>query len=95
MSSKTNVVIHLFKPVKLSNKTYLVIYFSNQGECPFGNKCFYRHVSADGVDVDVGPPTRRPKRQNAEGESESPRTFLLYNFLEERDGRIQVIHNFC
>ena len=65
-----------------------------QGECPFGNKCFYRHLSPEGVDVDVGPPMRRQPRQNADGESDSPRTILLYNFLEERDGRFQVRKNY-
>jgi hypothetical protein len=47
-------------------------------------------VNADGLDVDVGPPSRRQRRQNADGEIESPRAFLLYNFLEEREGRVQV-----
>jgi len=29
------------------------------GECPFGNKCFYRHVDRQGKHVDLGPPQRR------------------------------------
>ena len=37
---------------------------------------------------------RRQPRQNADGESDSPRTILLYNFLEERDGRFQVRKNY-
>ena len=74
----------------LKQSVYNALFYLGQGECPFGNKCFYRHVSAEGVDVDVGPPSRRTRRQNADGEIESPRTFLLYNFMEERDGRYQV-----
>lgn len=58
-----------------------------EGECPFGNKCFYRHASADGIDVDVGPP-QRVRRQNADGEQTLVDRLLLYDFLEERDGRL-------
>jgi E3 ubiquitin-protein ligase makorin len=39
------------------------------GQCQFGNKCFYKHETRDGKKVDVGPPKRRV-RQNADGEIE-------------------------
>ena len=43
-------------------------YFNKgQGECPFGNKCFYRHANKDGEDVDVGPPQKNI-RHNANGD---------------------------
>jgi hypothetical protein len=84
------VILPRSPPVKNVQYTCTIMFYLLQGECPFGNKCFYRHLSAEGVDVDIGPPTRKPKRQNAEGEMESARTFLLYNFLEERNGRYQV-----
>jgi len=29
------------------------------GQCPFGNKCFYKHVDRNRRHVDVGPPPRR------------------------------------
>jgi len=33
-------------------------YRNGEGQCPFGNKCFYRHALPDGQEVDVGPPKR-------------------------------------
>lgn len=33
-------------------------YRSGEGQCPFGNKCFYLHALPDGTVVDVGPPRR-------------------------------------
>jgi len=33
-----------------------------KGECPFGNKCFYRHEDAKGNHVDVGPPEAQKRR---------------------------------
>lgn len=67
------------------NKKECKYFQKGQGECPFGNKCFYRHENPDGTLVDIGPPPRRPRRQNADGEPESIRTYLLYNFFEQRD----------
>lgn len=58
-----------------------------QGECPFGNKCFYRHAAADGKDVDVGPPQKQV-RQNDNGDPSLMERILLYDFLEERDGHL-------
>ncbi len=36
----------------------------------------------------MGPPPRRPRRANTDGELEFVERLLLYDFLEERDGRI-------
>lgn len=38
-----------------------------EGQCPFGNKCFYLHALPDGTKKDVGPPRRR-RRFAADGE---------------------------
>lgn len=38
-----------------------------EGQCPFGNKCFYLHALPDGTRKDVGPPKRK-RRFDAEGE---------------------------
>ena len=62
-------------------------YNRGKGECPFGNKCFYRHVADDGTDVDIGPPQKH-YRQNVDGDSETVERILLYDFLEERDGNL-------
>jgi len=58
-----------------------------QGECPFGNKCFYRHANKEGKDVDVGPPQKNV-RHNANGDPSLVERILLYDFLEERDGQL-------
>lgn len=62
-------------------------YNRGKGECPFGNKCFYRHCADDGTEVDVGPPQKH-YRQNVDGDSETVERILLYDFLEERDGHL-------
>jgi len=33
-----------------------------KGECPFGNKCFYRHQDTHGKSVDIGPPNLQKRR---------------------------------
>lgn len=58
------------------------------GECPFGNKCFYRHADKDGRSIDVGPPKKPVRRSNAEGNLSLVQRLLLYDFLEERDGQL-------
>ena len=64
-----------------------------EGECPFGNKCFYRHVSASGEEIDVGPPPRRLRRCNAEGELSLVQRLLIADFYQERNDRsFMLIH---
>jgi len=64
-------------------------YFNKgEGECPFGNKCFYRHAGQDGREVDVGPPKKPVRRANAEGNLTLVQRLLLYDFLEEREERL-------
>ena len=74
--------------VALNNKECK--YFNKgEGECPFGNKCFYRHRDARGKEVDVGPPTGRGRRrQNADGELTFEERILIQEFLGEREGRM-------
>ena len=60
-----------------------------KGECPFGNKCFYRHANEAGIVVDVGPPQKHIRRSGADGESSSlVERLLLYDYLQERDGHL-------
>ncbi|CAG7837076.1 unnamed protein product [Allacma fusca] len=47
-------------------------YKNGTGECPFGNKCFYLHALPNGTVVDVGPPRRKPKRVQADGQEVPP-----------------------
>jgi len=64
-------------------------YFNKgEGECPFGNKCFYRHANIEGRDVDVGPPKKPVRRANADGNLTLVQRLLLYDFLEEREERL-------
>ncbi|VDP14859.1 unnamed protein product [Soboliphyme baturini] len=77
---------------KASMKSKNCKYFANgDGECPFGNKCFYRHVRPDGVVVEGDSPRtvrRRMRRNNhrsAHGYGPSGDLSLLWDFLEERD----------
>ena len=75
------------------------------GECPFGNKCFYLHVDKQGKVVDVGPPSAqtktRPRLTQGAPTTDDPydadhadrslvQRLLLYDFLEERDGRLTI-----
>jgi len=57
----------VFINVFMCSKKPCRYYRSGSGECPFGNKCFYLHARPDGTVVDVGPPKRRVRRQNANG----------------------------
>lgn len=72
-------------------------YFKDgKDECPFGNKCFYRHVKPDGTVV-IGDSPRtvrrrmrqqnggRGRRINGVGTSASTDLYVLWQFLEERD----------
>ena len=75
------------------------------GECPFGNKCFYRHEDKNGKIVDVGPPSaqtmNRPRLTRGAPSADDPfdadgtdrslvQRLLLFDFLEERDGRVTI-----
>ena len=55
-----------------------------QGECPFAGACFYLHAYPDGRKAEMPPPRQR-RRQNHEGELETLRDMLLWNYLEVRD----------
>lgn len=46
-------------------------YFKNgEGKCPFGNKCFYKHVDKFDQKVDVGDPKKYVRRYNRNGDLE-------------------------
>ncbi|KAF0308185.1 putative E3 ubiquitin-protein ligase makorin-2 [Amphibalanus amphitrite] len=53
-----------------------------RGECPFGNKCFYRHTYPDGRKAELGPPRRR-RRQNQFIETELMSDVMLSDFLSD------------
>ena len=44
------------------NKKKCKYFNEGKGECPFGNKCFYRHEDSSGNHVDVGPPEQQKRR---------------------------------
>lgn len=57
-------------------------YFKNgDGKCPFGNKCFYKHVDKHNRKVDVGDPKKAVKRFNANGNVELFRVSEFNMFL--------------
>ncbi|KAJ8301183.1 hypothetical protein KUTeg_020170 [Tegillarca granosa] len=61
-----------------------------KGECPFNEKCFYRHAYPDGTIADPKPRQRR-RRQNAEGELDGVDRINLWDFLEERQNRLLLL----
>ncbi|XP_056645934.1 probable E3 ubiquitin-protein ligase makorin-1 isoform X1 [Diorhabda sublineata] len=56
-----------------------------QGNCPFGNKCFYLHAFPDGRKCDVGPPPRQRRARNADTDMDVLQQVMLWDFLDERD----------
>ncbi|TRY70267.1 hypothetical protein TCAL_11375 [Tigriopus californicus] len=69
------------------NKKECKYFRRGRGECPFGNKCFYRHVDASGLAVDVGPPQTRTRRANENGDITEAQRVLMMDFLNLRDER--------
>lgn len=61
-----------------------------QGECPFYNKCFYRHAYPDGTIAELKPRPRR-RRQDADGTLDIIERIRLWDFLEERQNRIMLL----
>ncbi|KAK7066275.1 E3 ubiquitin-protein ligase makorin-1, partial [Halocaridina rubra] len=62
-----------------------------EGQCPFGNKCFYLHALPDGTKKDVGPPRRR-RRFTADGELQLYLdNMVLWDFIEEREHRLELL----
>ena len=43
-----------------------------------------------GKSIDVGPPQRRTRRENADGELSLVQRLIIYDFLEEREGRLML-----
>ncbi|XP_071134159.1 probable E3 ubiquitin-protein ligase makorin-1 [Mytilus edulis] len=61
-----------------------------KGECPFYDKCFYRHAHPDGTIADPKPRPRR-RRQDAEGALDIIERINLWDFLEERQNRVFLL----
>jgi E3 ubiquitin-protein ligase makorin len=61
------------------SKKHCRYYKNGKGECPFGNKCFYLHALQNGKKIDVGPPRRRRKRENANGEASDDQVFFTHS----------------
>lgn len=60
-----------------------------KGECPFNDKCFYRHALPDGTLVERKPQVPR-RRVNADGEVEIT-VFHLWDFLERESYRRTIL----
>jgi len=69
-------------------------YRNGGGQCPFGNKCFYLHALSNGQVVDVGPPRRQPRRQNASGTVDPSQAVSIWEFLEEWELQWMDIEDF-
>ncbi|CAL8117437.1 unnamed protein product [Orchesella dallaii] len=56
-------------------------YRNGEGQCPFGNKCFYLHALPNGTVVDVGPPRRI---SGAQGRVRTTaQTLSIWEYIEE------------
>lgn len=61
-----------------------------KGECPFYDKCFYRHAYPDGTTAEPKPRPRR-RRQDADGTLDIIDRISLWDFLEERQNRVFLV----
>jgi len=68
--------------VALSNKACRY-YRTGAGTCPFGNKCFYLHALPNGTKVDVGPPPKKPRKENGNGVVTGDHEVTIWEFLED------------
>jgi len=57
-----------------------------RGDCPFNEKCFYRHAYPDGRAASPRP-TRRRHRENASGEVDVVRHLVLWDVIQELNER--------
>ncbi|CAH1782989.1 unnamed protein product [Owenia fusiformis] len=65
-------------------------YFNQgKGECPFNEKCFYKHAYPDGT-IAEPTPRRKRHRQNHGGDIDLIQQYLLWDFLEERQNRLML-----
>ena len=61
-----------------------------RGECPFNEKCFYLHAYPDGTIAEPQP--RKPRRRrNADGDLDLLHRLLLWDFLQEREDRLESL----
>ncbi|KAL1492902.1 hypothetical protein ABEB36_011072 [Hypothenemus hampei] len=63
-----------------------------EGKCPFGNKCFYKHATPDGNNIDVGPPSRQRRHRHVDTELDVLQV-VLWDFLDGRDFPWQSLAN--
>lgn len=61
-----------------------------RGECQFNDKCFYLHAYPDGSKAEPQP--RKPRRRrNADGDLDLLQRLLLWDFLQEREDRLESL----
>ena len=61
-----------------------------RGECQFNDKCFYLHAYPDGTKAEPQP--RKPRsRRNADGDLDYLQRLLLWDFLQEREDRLDSL----
>ena len=63
-----------------------------EGDCPFNDICFYRHVYPDGR-VASPKPRRRRMCRNADAELVRMEHLVLWNMLEEVEERRRLVDN--
>ncbi|ODM92718.1 putative E3 ubiquitin-protein ligase makorin-1 [Orchesella cincta] len=69
------------KPLLALSKKPCRYYRNGEGQCPFGNKCFYLHALPNGTVVDVGPPRRI---SGAQGRVRTTaQTLSIWEYIEE------------
>ena len=57
-------------------------YYERDGQCPFGNACFYLHQDSNGHKVDLPPPSRVGRRlRSGDSDSRSSRSLMVSTFV--------------
>ncbi|XP_015905846.2 probable E3 ubiquitin-protein ligase makorin-1 [Parasteatoda tepidariorum] len=83
--------INLIEKYKCNLKSKHCKYFSKgEGDCPFGNRCFYLHALSDGTVVELPAPTRQNRRrQNRNREDQLLEELILWNYLDQNEDGLQ------
>ncbi|RWS29810.1 makorin-like protein [Leptotrombidium deliense] len=83
VEEKDKLILNYKKNLSLKPCKY---FKQGAGECPFAGACFYLHAYPDGTKAEMPPPRAR-RRQAQDGDLETIRDMLLWNYLESRDDR--------